>query len=190
MINQGTIFEESLIAFKFILVGIFFAFIYYLFVILKRLLILDSFSLKFKIKKSGKKYKKCKNPFDYNITKAKRIKNRVVELIIDLLYFILITPMMAVFLFGYNNGKTRWYLYLSVLIGFFIYRIILGKLSLILIENLTFNILLLFSFSFNYVSAPVKAILRKIKAKKRVKKVKEKVDNSKVVIYSYGKSRR
>ena len=62
MINSGTILEEGLVIFKFILVGLFFAFIYYLFLIPRLIVVKSTFSDRFKVKKEGKSYKKIKNP--------------------------------------------------------------------------------------------------------------------------------
>ena len=188
MINQGTIIEESLIVLRFFFVGMFFAFIYYLFIATKRLLIRRSFSLKFKGKKINKVYKKCKNPIKIRESKFLRIKDKIMEFVLDILYFVIITPMMAIFLFGYNNGKARWYLYVAVLVGFIIYRIVLGKLSLFLIEHFAFEFLLMLSFCCFYIKSPLIKLKRifKVKFKRKENKTKQ---NSRI-IYTYGKSRR
>ena len=155
MINQGTIIEESIVVLRFFFVGIFFSFIYYLVTIAKRLLIHSSFSSKFKGKKINKVYKKCKNPINIREKKYRMIKDKIIEFLLDILYFIIISPMMAIFLFGYNNGKARWYLYVAVIVGFFLYRLILGKISLFFIENITYCLLLLLSLCYFYLSKPI-----------------------------------
>lgn len=187
MINQGTIFQESIVIFKFFLVGIFFALIYYILLAFKLVLIRDSFSIKFKDKHLKKEYKRCKNPLFLKTDKRREIKNRILEFLLDIIYFVIITPMMAVFLFGFNNGKVRWYIFLAVLIGFFIYKLILGNISLLLTEYLIFYFLLLYSITFSILCKPIKKILKRLKPRKRVKNNKQ---ENKMVLYAYGKSRR
>lgn len=47
-------------------------------------------------------------------------------LVWDFLYFVVITPVCAIFLYGVNFGIVRWYILLCWLIGFFVYKITIG----------------------------------------------------------------
>lgn len=190
MINQGTIFEESAVFIKFVFVGIFFAILYYFFNIIKKVLIKDSFSDSFKEKFSKKEYKYIKNPLTYKRTKRKTILNKVLEIVLDIIYFIIITPMMAIFLFGYNNGQVRWYIYGATFLGFYVYKLILGKLSNLIIEYIIYYFLVILNLSGFLVLNPFNRMIHNWKSKIKRKTQKGKKQKSRIVLYSYGKSRR
>ncbi|MBQ7353038.1 MAG: spore cortex biosynthesis protein YabQ [Clostridia bacterium] len=190
MINQGTIFEESTVFIKFIFVGVFFAILYYFLNIIKRILIKGSFSDSFKEKFSKKEYKYIKNPLTYKGTKRKIILDKVLEIVLDIIYFIIITPMMAIFLFGYNNGQVRWYIYGATLLGFFVYKLIFGKLSNLIIEYTIYYFLIILNFGGFLVLKPINVMIHKLKCKIKHRVQKRKNQKSRVVVYSYGKSRR
>ena len=64
--------------------------------------------------------------------REERTVNRVYESLVmgvtDILYFILSACIIAVFVYGVNNGRVRWYIYLGAAVGFFAYYSTVGKI--------------------------------------------------------------
>ena len=65
---------------------------------------------------------------------GKSIK-RVIGFLYDALFFVLITPICAIFLFCINFGILRWYIVLATLVGGYMYRITLGGIEKKLFER-------------------------------------------------------
>lgn len=65
----------------------------------------------------------------YQKVKMIKFKEKTVLIFIcDILFFVIITPLCAIFLFGINNGVVRWYVISSSLVGYIIFKISIGKL--------------------------------------------------------------
>ena len=137
-----------------------------------------------------KEYKNIKNPLSVNLGKRKAFLNKVIEFVLDIVYFIIITPMMAIFLFGYNNGQVRWYIFVATFLGFYIFKLIFGKILNFIIEYVIFYLLLLFRFIKFIILKPAKRTVKILKGKIKHKKHKKEEQQNRVVLYSYGKSRR
>ena len=80
---------------------------------------------------SGTKNVKLKGKFlqkyEQNDSKSKSTK-KVIAFLLDVLYFIVITPLVAVSLFLLNKGIIRWYISLSIMLGFTVYKFSVGRL--------------------------------------------------------------
>ena len=63
-----------------------------------------------------------------------RLPARVVQAMLDILYFLLCGVLGAVFLYWQNSGILRWYLILGGAIGFFVYSRSLGRWMLPLFQ--------------------------------------------------------
>ena len=100
----------------------------------------------------------------------------------EIIFFILITPMTAIFLYGINMGIVRWYIIVSILGGFLFYRITIGVLIKKLTDKISSFINKILFKILNVVCkqlAKTKTIIKVIK--KRHKK------NKKKLIYAIGK---
>lgn len=74
------------------------------------------------------------------ITERLRKKDRSNGLFVaiwDIIYFLLILPLCAIFLYATNYGILRWYLLTSSLIGFILIRITFGRAVNFLLEFIT-----------------------------------------------------
>ena len=90
----------------------------------------------------------------------------------DILFFILITPISAIFLFGVNYGIVRWYIIIFALLGFFLFRKTIGQI----IEKILVKIVLKMRKIFRkLVSVSLNYTIKKIKVKKRSSNFKERV---------------
>jgi len=67
-------------------------------------------------------------------TAGKSMK-RIIGFLYDALFFVLITPICAIFLFCINFGILRWYIVLATLVGGYMYRITLGGIEKKLFER-------------------------------------------------------
>ena len=52
----------------------------------------------------------------------------------DFFYFVSVSPLCAVFLFGVNNGIVRWYIVLSTAMGFVAFKLTSGRILNILLD--------------------------------------------------------
>ena len=74
---------------------------------------------------------KTNNKFENN-----RFK-KICLFIADFLFFVFVTPLCAIFLFGINNGIIRWYLVLATILGFAFFKITVGYLLDIIVQALS-----------------------------------------------------
>lgn len=127
-----SIFDQCISVLKFLLVGIYFGFIYDV-VKLFRCLFCPSFSVKF--------YEKhVLNKYECVFRKNHRIFDKIVMAIFDFLFFIIITPQMCIFVYGYCNGNVRWFIFFGTLVGFILYKISIGRFFGFLIQFFVFYI--------------------------------------------------
>lgn len=107
----------------------------------------------------------------------KHTKTRKVALSIwDFLYFVFITPVCAIFVFGVNTGIVRWYIVLGTILGFAIFKLILGRFVGRALDTLTSAVLIFIKIRMYY---PIKAFF---KAKAKNKKNKEKKEKREVLL--------
>lgn len=89
------------------------------------------------------------------IGKSQRYKNTVV-FIGDVLYFVLITPPSTVFVYAFNNGNVRWYLFFGIVAGFATYYFTVGRLVISVSEYIVFSVKVLFSYVAYFTVRPIK----------------------------------
>lgn len=161
--------------------------VFYDFVRSARILIVGSYDFKNKSKFLNKKLSKLK-------TKETSVRSeKIVIFITDILYFILISPFAAIFMYATSSGIVRWYLFLGFGIGIIIYFFTLRRL----IKPVYEAIIILIRLAFEYVKRPLKRILNMLKdalkkqrkKKKSKTKKKEKSKDSKQVILYIGKEK-
>ncbi len=125
---------------------------------------------------------KIKLPLLSSSNKEKRmgaIKENIIMGITDILYFLILTVLMCIFVYAVNNGKIRWYIYVFSLLGFLIYYFTVGKLVIKVSSVASFIIRSMFSYIVLFLFAPVRsvsaAISRKIseRKKKRISEINE-----------------
>ncbi|MBE6664378.1 MAG: hypothetical protein E7602_07795 [Ruminococcaceae bacterium] len=171
--------KQLLTIFNAFFLGIFSGVIYQFFKALEFPLI-KSYSSNFVLKNKDKTFKNFKNP----LTKKdkKRIQNKIFQVMLDVLYFIALTPIFAIFFYEMNNGIIRWYVFVFSFIGFLIFEKTIGKIIKKTLEYIGFYIEILFSFIINKFE---KLLKHMFKRKPRVKRVKK--ENKKQVLVSFGK---
>ncbi len=77
----------------------------------------------------------------------------------DLLFFIIITPLTAIFTYATSYGIVRWYIFLGMSFGFIFYYVLLARLTKYIYEPIIYLLILLKQ----YLKLPFKAIFCKIK---------------------------
>lgn len=123
-----------------------------------------------------------KNPLSKS-KKENKIAENIIMLITDILYFLLVTFVMMIFIYHINSGIVRWYIFAGVIIGFFIYYFTLGKIVISFSEYVVFGIKTIRSYLFFFISRPflpisrkIKNILPKLKYKIKEKRAKKKIN--------------
>lgn len=105
---------------------------------------------------------KHKNIYIEHIIQKGNRREKILLAIWDVLYFILITPVCAIFMYGVNNGIIRWYIILGAMLGFTAFRLSIGRLVLWLI-----------SFPIGFIKYKLKEaillVFSKLKQKKKTK---------------------
>ena len=174
-----TISEQFLIILKFILIGILFGEVYDIIKLFRSFFIFP-YSKKFIDKKKNKSFKRTNNP----VLKVENKKYRHLMLFIfDILYFVIITPLCAIFLHAINNGIVRWYIFLGMICGFLLYNRTIGRLSSLLIQYPVYYYSLLKNFIVYYIKKSLNHIKHNIKKTFKRKKPREK----KRLLLKYGK---
>lgn len=89
----------------------------------------------------------------------------------DLMYFLIITPICAIFLHSVNFGMIRWYIIATALLGFCLYKASIGRLQQKILE-IFFRIIII-------VSKKMKNLMSRltigiVKSKMKTKKLTEK----------------
>lgn len=121
-----SILDQCISLLKFFLVGIYFGVIFDV-VKLFRCLFCPSFSIKFYEKHILNKYE--------NLFRNRHgIFEKIIIAIFDFLFFIIITPQMCIFVYGYCNGNVRWFIFFGTLVGFILYKISIGRFFGFLIQ--------------------------------------------------------
>lgn len=164
------------------ILGIFSCAIYQIFNILG-ILIKRDYSYKFKEKMKEKKFTPIKNPI-FKSQNNLVIKNILIA-ILDITYFIILTPIFIVFIYESNNGIVRWYIFFFALVGFFIFNISIGKIARIVTEYVSFYLEISLSYLLYHIKNFIKRILKKRKKKENKTKNNKAINNN--VIISYGR---
>ena len=152
---------------------------------------------RFTEKLSQKNLKFIKNPANKEVKKGEKYQE-VILFITDILYFLIITPIFAIFLYWKNDGIVRWYSVFGVSVGFLIYYFTIGRFIISISEYIVFTIKVIFLYLIFLITRPfvplIDIIKRKIvtiKAKKREKKEKKSIkilkNQKRRIVYTFGK---
>ena len=139
-----------------------------------------------------------KNPL-LKAKKGNRIGENLILFLTDILYFLIVTFVLIIFIYYTNYGIVRWYILTGVIAGFFAYYFTLGKIIISFSEYVVFGIKVARSYTLFLVSRPFVPIIRKIrtkindyKTKARIKsknkKVEKPANNKRKEIFKVGKS--
>lgn len=116
---------------------------------------------------------------DKHIIKAKsKIIHKIVLFLVDSLYFVFITPLCAIYMFGINDGLVRWYIVFGAILGFAFFNLTLGKMI-----NCVF---VRYSLLTNRIALKVKNTMRKNKGKIEKLKKKRNLKRDKKEMFRFG----
>lgn len=129
--------------------------------------------------------------------KLGKIKRKILYFIWDLLFFIVITPIMQIFIYATSSGVVRWYIILGSFLGFLIYYITISKIISKLYEYVLLIVKIIFAYIMYFFKLPFNKLIFvmnnkviKLKKKRKMKKAlykKEEIQNRKNIIISTGK---
>ena len=114
--------------------------------------------------------------------KEEQTKSKIRALLLffwDFLYFIIITPFCAIFLYGVNFGIVRWYILLCWLIGVVGYKVTLGVLLGRILNPLVY-------FVRNGVARVISRLKKLFKKVCKKKSDTKKKTNEKIEVFSLG----
>lgn len=123
-------------------------------------------------------------------TEKKPKGKRLIKELLDIGFFIYVTPLFAVFLHTVNNGIIRGYILIAVTLGHLIYILSVKRITSKLIMPVSFAIIVAFGFIAFVIKAPIKWVIKRIKAKRvkrRKAKEKKERENKGKVLLLYGK---
>lgn len=98
----------------------------------------------------------------------------------DFFFFVSVTPACAIFLYGMNNGILRWYIFLSWLIGFGLFKISVGRM----INYILDAICCIFR---QYAIGKIKIICKFVRSKILAKRKRKKENKRRVIVAINGK---
>jgi predicted membrane protein len=93
--------------------------------------------------------------------------------ITDIIFFVIISVFMMIFIHIANSGNVRWYIYVMALLGFISYYKTLGKVVISLSLPLVYYIKKAVSSALNTVSYPIRILIVRIKLKLKSRPKKE-----------------
>jgi hypothetical protein len=105
------------------------------------------------------------------------VKEKIVYLIFDIMFFIVITPIMQIFIYAFSNGIVRWYIFLGAFIGSMIYYATISRINLIIYEYIFMLVKIILTYILHFIILPFKKISRIIKEKHNYKKERRKALN-------------
>ena len=165
---EVSIKSQLLAIFYAIILGVILGIIYD-FLRIFRVLLLGSYDLKLK-----NRLLRLKIFNIINIEENKRERSSKTEKIIiflfDLLYFIVITPILAVFIYATSSGIVRWYLFFGFGVGIIIHFLTVRRIFKPVYETLIF----LIRITVEYIKYPFKMALKRLKMLFKRKKIRKK----------------
>ncbi|MBQ8545541.1 MAG: spore cortex biosynthesis protein YabQ [Clostridia bacterium] len=111
------------------------------------------------------------------------VKNILIA-ILDITYFIILTPIFIVFIYESNNGIVRWYIFFFSVIGFTFFSLTIGKLARKITEYVSFYLEVLLSYISYHTKKCLKRVFKKRNKKEKKTENKQSINN---IIISYGR---
>ncbi len=154
---EVTLKSQFIVILYSIIFGIFLGIIYHLVSITSNVFLFKDFEI------NNKRLSKYKIPY------KESIKSRVGLFFVDLLYFFIISPISAIFVFGINSGVVRGYIIAGSVFGFFLYKISIGRLFAILVNYFSLFIQNILLIQLKLLKKPLKVMKRKFKRTEKKK---------------------
>lgn len=132
--------------------------------------------------------KEIKLPLIKNPLLIERKRNKVLSnifiFVTDIIYFLVITLIMMVFVYYINDGIVRWYIFAGAFLGMLLYYFTVGKLVISVSEYIVFFIKTTLSYLtwiFLWIISPALRFLKGIfsKIKQKLSTVKSKTNKTK-----------
>ncbi len=125
-------------------------------------------------------------------------RKKSVYFIFDMLFFIILTPIMLIFTYAVSNGTLRWYIIIGAFIGFLCYYYSISKIVLFVYEYILVILKIVVSYVIYFAKIPLTKINLKIKrklnsfkmkkkSKKEKKPTEEKAKNRQIILYGFKK---
>lgn len=174
-----------------IVLGVFIGLIYDCFKIFRKFLL---FEVSEKLKSFIKKIKLPLISLNFHGENLKT-RHKLTYLILDILFFIVITPIMQIFVYAFSNGIVRWYIILGTFVGFIIYYFSVSKIVLSVFEFILLIFKILLSYLLFFIKLPInkckRILYRKIsnfKDKMKAKEIEKTNNSNKTVVFYSGKN--
>lgn len=125
----------------------------------------------------GKRISRLSIPFKNTFVK------KIAQLVFDMVYFIVITPVCAIFLYSVNYGILRWYYAVMAMVGILLYRISAG----VIIKKIFIAVGIAFRYLINITLTKIKCVFVKLVRKfKRRKGTDANKKNERQKIITFG----
>lgn len=108
------------------------------------------------------KFPIIKNPLN---RKKSRIADGISLFITDIIYFVLATFVLVIFIYYINDGIVRWYIFAGAIVGMLAYYFSVGRLFISIIELILFFIRVMLAYFFHFLFLPFACLIRTIRAK-------------------------
>lgn len=189
---------QLITAFLSIFLGAFIGVIYDMFKIFRILSGLE-FSNKLENKISKLKLPIINQTIKKKKSKLNKIKRYVIYILWDLLFFIVIIPIVQIFVYAASSGIVRWYIALGGFIGFIVYYFTLSKLTTPVYEYILLFIKIFFAYIYYFIKLPLKKLFiliinkynkfKRNKEKKREERQNKEKENMRKVLLATGKTK-
>ncbi len=152
--------------------------IYQIFVIFE-LPFVRCYSNDFIAKKQAEDFVNIKNPLKNS--KKNVVFKMIMQAFFDFFYFLVLTPIYAIFFYKMSNGVVRWYVFFFSIVGFLIFQKTIGKILKNILQHIGFYFEVLFLYLIFIMKKTFKRFIKIKPKKKEIKRQNEKV------LLSYGK---
>ncbi len=124
-----------------------------------------------------------------------RTFDSIIIFITDVVYFLIVTLALMIYIYHMNSGIVRWYIFAGAMIGMLMYYITIGRLVISVSEYIVFFLKVIFSYLSFFISKPFILLYSKIKPcfsrirlpKKRKNKSKQSNGKERVELVKIGK---
>lgn len=186
-----SIISQLLMVVESVFLGIFLGLIYDGVIFLRILFgIIPSSKLTLKLKE--KRFLRVSNPYE-GVTRGKKTQS-VIFFFTDLLYFVIVSLIMAIFIYYVNDGIVRWFIFAGLILGMIVYRFTVGKIIGLFLEHFAFYLRILFKYGKFFIGklfipilkkfVKIKLIFEKIPKRKKKKNIEERKSS---VLFVVGK---
>ena len=178
-----SIFEQTITSLLSLILGVFCG-VFYDFIKIFRIVLVEEYNIKFKERQKIKVFPKIQNPVLKETSKKENIYKILVISAFDIFYFLSLIPVFCIYTYVMSDGILRWYIFVFALLGVITYKFTLGRLSAHILSYLSYYLHILFLYLMYFIKIPIKKLKNKIKISKKIKNKKK---TSQKIIYNFGK---